>query len=95
MENACARYRRGRQKHGHSRSPGLRRLKRQLRRAPPELTASLGALTRDEATAALDALTTPTLLTPVGAGDVPDGASPSLRHRQRRRRGARPSRCRS
>jgi hypothetical protein len=34
-----------------------------------ELTASVGTLTRDEATAALDAFTLPTLLSPIGAGD--------------------------
>ncbi len=34
----------------------------------PELTASIAALTRDEALAALDALTLPSLLAPLGAG---------------------------
>ena len=36
---------------------------------PAELTSSVGAVARDEADAALDALTLPTLLTPIGAGD--------------------------
>jgi hypothetical protein len=34
-----------------------------------ELIASVGSLSRDEASAVLDAFTTPTLLTPLGAGD--------------------------
>jgi hypothetical protein len=42
-----------------------------------ELTSSVGALGHDEATAALDALTTPTLLAPLGAGDGPACATPS------------------
>ncbi|MBA2715264.1 MAG: hypothetical protein H0U55_17160, partial [Rubrobacteraceae bacterium] len=34
----------------------------------PELTTSIAVLTRDEALAALDALTLPSLLAPLGAG---------------------------
>ena len=44
---------------------------------PAELTASVGAVARDEADAALNALTLPTLLTPIGAGDGSACASPS------------------
>lgn len=42
-----------------------------------ELTTSVGAFTRDEAGAALDALTAPTVLTPLGASDGPACVSPS------------------
>ena len=42
-----------------------------------ELTASMGALARDEADAALNALTLPTLLTPFGAPAGPPCAAPS------------------
>jgi hypothetical protein len=44
---------------------------------PPELTASVGALARDEAAAVIDALTTPSLLTPLGARDAPPCVTPS------------------
>jgi hypothetical protein len=43
----------------------------------PELTGSVGAVTRDEADAALSALTLPTLLTPIGAGTGPACVTPS------------------
>lgn len=42
-----------------------------------ELTASVCALTRDEATATLSALTLPTLLSPIGAGDSSAWVPPS------------------
>jgi hypothetical protein len=44
---------------------------------PAELTASVGAVARDEADAALNALTLPTLLTPIGAGNGSPCVSPS------------------
>ena len=43
----------------------------------PELTGSVGAVTRDEADAALNALTLATLLTPIGAGTAPACVTPS------------------
>lgn len=43
----------------------------------PELTASVGQVTRDEADAALNALSLPTLLTPIGAGTGPACVTPS------------------
>jgi len=43
----------------------------------PELTGSVGAVTRDEADAALNALSLPTLLTPIGAGTGPACVTPS------------------
>ena len=42
-----------------------------------ELTASIGAVARDEADAALNALTLPTLLAPIGAPAGPPCAAPS------------------
>jgi hypothetical protein len=44
---------------------------------PAELTASIGTVARDEADAALNALTLPTLLTPIGAGNGSACVSPS------------------
>jgi hypothetical protein len=44
---------------------------------PSELISSVGAFTRDEANAALDALTLPTLLAPVGAGTGATCVQPS------------------
>lgn len=45
---------------------------------PAELTASIGTLTADEASATLDALTLPTLLAPLGAGDDSPCVAPSV-----------------